>query len=218
MKKALCEVAVPGLVAFLLLTALTTAYGWGNQPIPPQSNAYGHSLEEWMTSYWNWYFLEGQDEATSLIGHVRLLPLPNGEYSGGEGTIDDPAVFTGLLELSLRPNNAFVLPVLAWLGYMGEAPLTQEYFTTGPVTVKLDGSTLIDQDNVGHYYYGPVALNIPVEADTIGFAQGISFVYHPLSVGTHTLKLDATLRYPTGGDAPLAAVRYVNTWTIHVVP
>jgi hypothetical protein len=79
--------------------------------------------------------------------------------------------------------------------------LPEEYFTAGPVTVTLDSSTLIDQNNVGRCYYGPVPLDIPLPPDALAFAQGIGFVHQPLSVGTHALKLAAALRSRTG-EAP----------------
>jgi hypothetical protein len=63
------------------------------------------------------------------------------------------------------------------------------------------------------FFNPPIPINFPPINSIIWF-QGISLVYHPLSVGTHTLELDAVNTQPAFGGF----FEYHNTWTITVQP
>ena len=76
---------------------------------PPQSHAYGDTLTGWMSTYLRWMY-SGADPAQSMVGHVKMLPLPVGTQVGGDGSLGDPAIYVGQLEITLRPGTPFVLP------------------------------------------------------------------------------------------------------------
>jgi hypothetical protein len=72
---------------------------------PPVSNAYGKTLTEWLTTYWQWSLSTAQDLSQSIVGHVQLMPLPSEDFLGGTGTSDDPYVFAGELAITIRPGT-----------------------------------------------------------------------------------------------------------------
>src|SRR5262249_61483645 len=99
--------------------------------------------------------------------------------------------------------------------------------------VYIDGQAVMDSTkaSVRPFYWGPVPLDVVyVEPSSYGsiatiFAQGIGFVHPPLSVGTHSIYLEAELRVPP--DAAFlnlilnpngVGVHFFNTWTITVSP
>ena len=94
-------------------TPATAGDGHDHGTAPPGSHAYGKILTEWLSVYWRWYY-SGADPAQSFVGRVKLMPLPAGELISGTGTPDDPALYRGHLEITLRPGTPFVLPLSAW--------------------------------------------------------------------------------------------------------
>lgn len=220
----------PFLAKCIFAVSLTTVLGVlsaaaGDRAAPAQSRMYGKSLTEWMTLYWESLINGGPDQ----VGKVKFLPLPEGEYVSGDFTFDDPGVLVGELEVQLSPGTGFALPVSAWIGesYLPEPgyppppddlPLDRSIFTIAEVT--LDGNPLISEANSDQYYYGPSYFDPPVVyseptdygADAAIFVQGIGFVHHPLSRGTHTLELAAAIQIE---DYDFGVV-FHNTWTIVV--
>ena len=214
------------LAILLVLTFALPASGTlarDGKTIPPQSNAYGKSLDEWMKLYFTWLVSgSGPDH----VGRVKFLPLPSPDCEG-EGTPADPAICTGQLAVTLKPGTPFVLPVVAAVGetYLDESqddPLDPSIFTESDALVKLDGRHLIDSrtDDLNEFLFGPVDFDAPiVYAEPTGYGstsaiwtQGIGFVSQPLSVGTHTLTLHSELYVPQFN----LGVEYNNTWTITV--
>ena len=94
-------------LAAALVTAprsLTTARG---QTPPPDSNAFGKTLTEWMQLAETWLIGGGQDH----VGKVTFLPLPNGDYAGGSFIYGDPGIRT-VTSTSPCSGTPFVLPVM----------------------------------------------------------------------------------------------------------
>ena len=210
------------LVALVLCLPAANAHA-GDGAAPAQSNAFGKSLTEWMTLYWQWSLGGGPDH----VKRVTFLPQPAlGAPVSGDFTFDNPGVFVGELEVSLQPGTKFVLPVSAWVGesYLPElgipddSPLDPSIFTVADVM--LDGKSLIDSSNLEDYYYGPTYFDPPIEYDAPTgygsnaaiFVQGIGFAHGPLSKGTHTLTLVSAIQVP---EFDLGVV-FMNTWTITV--
>jgi hypothetical protein len=122
-------------------------------------------MELWLRSYF------GQGNPGGAVARVALMPLPAGQLVSGSGTFDDPATLVVQLTATLKPGSPFVLPVAQWYweryeGYPevpGDEVLPEGSFTD--VLVTLDGRTLIDEDNLGDFYFGPVYLDPPIVYD-----------------------------------------------------
>ena len=223
------------LGSLLLLGSVSTAPRSQAQA-PPQSSAYGHTLSEWMGIYFRSYFTGGPD----TVGRVKLLPFPAGTYVSGAGSPDDPALFVGHLDLTLKPGTPFVLPITTLYGesYLPEAGFPsnpdpvfpRSFFDSSIVKIVVDGKTIIDGDREDkfRYYVGPVFFDPPIlYAQPTGygslsadFIQGFIFAHPPLSKGVHTMSLESSNGIPGGGVYPNAptgfGTRYRNTWTITV--
>lgn len=209
-----------GLLAALL--ALPTATASAGEPSLAQSNAFGKTLAQWMTLYWEWSLGNGPDQ----VGNVVFLPLPAGEHVSGDFTFGDPGVLVGEAEVTLRPGNAFALPVITWIGesYLPELnlpddlPLDSSVFTVADVS--LDGQSIMNSTDLSEYYYGAAYFDSPVEyseptnygANAAVFVQGIGLVHGPLSKGMHTLTLVSAIQIPEYN----LGLKFVNTWTIVV--
>jgi hypothetical protein len=240
MRRILISTTAGLALAVALLAVVGTAVEAGGKASPPQSSAFGKTLAEWAQLYITWLIGGGADH----VGQVQFLPLPSGEYDGGSFTYEDPGVLTGHLDVTLAPGTPFVLPVVTWYGetyspdtgYPDDPPIPAELFTdpdNAVIKVYIDGKRVMDSTraSVGPFYYGPVPLDVVYpEPTSYGstaaiFTQGVAFVQPPLSVGTHTIELEAELfvppdpeflnltLYPDG-----FGVRYFNTWTITVSP
>src|SRR5262249_7819644 len=86
-------------VAVMAVRAVPQARGDGS---PPQSNAFGKSLTEWIQLFETWLI---GGTTPDHVGHVRFLPLPVGEYAGGSFTYADPGVLIGQLDVTLGPGT-----------------------------------------------------------------------------------------------------------------
>ena len=154
------------------------------------SHAFGKTAAGWIEIYERWAFGELAipiDENGNAVvdRHVVHMPIPN---TPGDGTPPDP-----LLDVSV--------------------------FQTLDITFQIDGVTVINQANVLNFY-SAFFFNPPIPivgfppVNSIIWFQGIGIVHHPLSVGTHTLKLDAVNTQPAFGGF----FEYHNSWTVTVEP
>ena len=197
---------------------------------PPNSQAYGKSLTEWLDIYWRWYY-SGADSAQSMVGRVKLLPLPAG-VCNGNWTPSDPAVCVGELEITLRPGTPFVLPLAAWIAerYQGypttpdDPSVPDGTFLAGvSPSFYIDGREIVSGGNKAAYYvptteFDPIVV-YPTPSSYGSVAalrfQGYGIVSPPLSVGTHVIKLYE----PYIIESPIAyGVIYDNTWIVTVTP
>jgi hypothetical protein len=185
-----------------------------------QSHRFGKSLAGWFQLYERWLFgaqnVPTDSNGNALVNnHVVLLPLPN---TPGDGT-------PGHLDVTLNAGQGFVLPLWALLGtdYTDGTPTDQlidlSVFRTLDLTFNVDGVTAIDQSNVLNFYSQfffnpPIPITGFPPINSIIWCQGIAVVYHPLSVGIHTLQLDAVNTQPAFGGF----FEYHNTWTVTVQP
>ena len=92
-------------------------------------------------------------------------------------------------------------------------------FQTLDIAFQIDGVTMIDNTNVPNFYSAfffkrPISITNFPPIDSIIWFEGIGVVHHPLSVGTHTLKLDAVNTQP----ASRGFSEYHNTWSVTVLP
>lgn len=178
---------------------------------------YGKSLAEWQGIYWSWGYgaltLPLDANGNAVVDNVVLMPIP---YTPGDGT-------PGYQNVALNSDQAFVLPLWSLIGngYSDGTPPDNMQDWIGVVqtldlTVKIDGVTVIDSTNLMDYYseytYNPpVPFIFPPVASLI-WVVDIGMVHSPLSVGQHTIQLDAINTIPV----PWGYSDYHNTWNIMV--
>jgi len=207
----------PVLIAALFGLCLATPALAG---LHGHSHRFGKSLAGWSQLYERWLF-GGQNLPTDNNGnavvnnHVVFVPLPD---TPGDGT-------PGHLDVTLNAGQGFVLPLWVLLGtdYTDGTPpdplVDVSVFGTLNITFTVDGQTVVDGSNVLSFY-GQAFFNPPIPitffppVNSIIWFQGVGIVYHPLSVGTHTLQLDAVNTQPAFGSF----FEYHNTWTVTVQP
>ncbi len=199
---------------------------------PPQSNAYGNTLTGWMTTYLRWMY-SGADPAQSIVGHVKMLPLPAGAYVSGDGTLDSPALYVGQLEITLPPGTPFVLPLGIWTveryeGYPGvpdDLPIPDGAFLAGvSPSLIMDGKEIVSDSNKAARYvplttFDPIVVYpTPSSYGSVAAVafQGYGIVSQPLSVGTHVIHLYEP--YLIEGPPYTIGVIYDNTWIVKVTP
>jgi len=185
MKTRITKLIKLSLTATLFGLCLATQVFAG---MPGNSHAFGKTLAGWNEIYERWLFgvlavpIDGNGNAV-VSPHVVLMPFPN---TPGDGTPPDP-----LLDISI--------------------------FQTLNITFQIDGRTVINQSNVLKFYSEfffnpPIPITGFPPVNSIIWFQGIGIAHHPLSVGTHTFKLDAVNTQPAFGGF----FEYHNTWTVTV--
>ena len=217
MKRRAPKILKLSLAITLFGLSLTTPLAAG---LHGQSHRFGKSLAGWLQLYEPWLFgvqnVPTDSNGNAVVNnHVVLLPLPN---TPGDGT-------PGHLDVTLNAEQGFVLPLWVLLGtdYTDGTPpdplVDLSIFRTLNITFKIDGKTVIDNSNVLSFYTQfffnpPIPITGFPPVNSIIWFQGIAIVYHPLSVGTHTLQLDAVNTQPAFGGF----FEYHNTWTVAVQP
>jgi hypothetical protein len=183
---------------------------------PPNSNAFGKSLEEWTLLYWRSYLTGGPPS----VGPVYFLPLPDcDEFIPG-----DPPTCRGQLDLTIEAGTPFMLPIIAWImEYFTDIsdcdePLPDEVFTDAVATVTIDGREIME--NIEEYYVPPVEFDplITYGVPPNGYigacrVQGLAFLSMPLQPGEHVITNYVEYIVPD-----FFGIIYDNTWNITVVP
>jgi hypothetical protein len=171
--------------------------------MPPQSHAFGKSLEEWGVLYSRWAIdpelVGGETGLSDTVGRVRFLPT----------VLDD----TGSFEFSvkLRPGTPFVVLPFFVYGERYDDPAVPDdtpqdvidlrIFETADIQTVLDGRVVLEGTGteLARFMFGPVFFDEPLvyaepqprgpdlNATAALFVQGIATVFHPLPVGQHTL-------------------------------
>lgn len=220
----------------IFVSVALVAPALGQTKPPPQSNAFGASLGEWLKLYFTWAL--GGDQA-DRVGQVRFLPIPEGEYVEGDFTFENPGLLRGQASVSYPTGSKFILPIVVWYGeaYLPDAdvpvnpdpPVPREFFELSIVEVALDGKPLVTEANKMRWYVAPQEFDSPIVYDeptdygsiAALFVQGFITRFGPLTPGTHTLTLRSSLSLPPGGYPNVPdglGVIFENTWTIQIVP
>jgi hypothetical protein len=187
------------------LTAPFSAPARQNPVAPPNSRAFGKSLNDWMGTY-----LDQFVSPTGAVGekNVKFLPI----------VCDSPPC---TFDMSIRPGTALALPLATWIGCLGVDPVLPVEWWGDPnhifTATTLDG-TPIAQPNAA-YLVGPSLLSVPVgfagcqapaEGEYNAFYQVIGVVIKPLPPGEHNMDLRT--------DFVDFGVTFYNAWNIRVVP
>jgi hypothetical protein len=190
------------LLGVVLVPAVSLGQGGESPLVPPQSNAFGKSFEEWnvlQTQRALEVGLGGGTTRSDTVGRVRLLP---GEF------VNQFPVF----HITLPPGTPFVAAPFFVFGERYDdptvpdddpialAPLLKEIFATLQIRTVLDGRVLLDGTGteLERFQFGPVFFDEPIvyadpqprdgaNAVAALWVTGIGSVYRPLPVGEHTL-------------------------------
>jgi len=189
------------VIGLLVVFAPGLVYGQGGESalIPPQSNAFGKSFEEWNVLQTEYVLATelGGAQVSDTVGHVRLLP---GDFTSS----------TPVFNITLAPGTPFVAAPFLVFGErydtgpdddpLALAPLLKDIFANLEVRIELDGRVVLDGSGseLKQFMWAPVYFDEPVvykepipRADVNAVAAlwvtGVGAVYHPLPVGKHTL-------------------------------
>jgi hypothetical protein len=216
-------------IAAILFSAGVVA-GGVNPVSPPNSNAFGKSLDDWMGSYFRQYLTEG------VVGEKNVTFLPI-ECPVPGPTCDCSATPTGVacwFDVTVPPGTALSLPFVSWLGWGPDDVLPPECWgqtCVGPPPVNLrevfadatlDGQSIAEPSAA--YYVGPTDLDPPILCPLGGpdnycvLYQAIGVVIKPLTPGVHHLVLYSGFRGEDPAPVGPWALTYNNTWNITVLP
>jgi hypothetical protein len=183
--------------------------------------------------YWTWALGGGGRQQS---GDSYYVALPDGTPNDGDGSVDNPVIYTGSARFSVRANVTLVLPLSAYIGEgYTRASLTSDddpsqppkaFFTDQRVLLTVDGRPVVDSSRRSlacqyfdaTYFHAPVVYNPPeyrytsdagadVYAASALWVKGIAANLAPLAPGQHTIHLVVDT---------LAGWGYDNTWTVTV--
>jgi hypothetical protein len=188
----------------------------------PHGKIYGKSLTDWLSIYWRWYYSGGQ----SRVGKVQLMPLPDDNWSGS-GTLDDPAIGVGQLEITLPRGTPIVLPLIAWTaeqrpdGSQDERMNNAVFIEAAHPVLMIDGETVVSDVNKDEFYVHPTKFNPPVSyfgepGHYVLYFQGIGVVVEPLPPGNHVIRLYESFIVQEGDYPGPFGLIYVNSWFVTV--
>ena len=200
---------------------------------PPGSRAYGRTLAEWLETYWRWNLSTGSDPDQSLVGRVKLLPIPVPNQIGGSGTPADPAILQGQVEVNLKAGTPFVTPLFAWIaerydpatGIPDDPTFPDDILLAGvSPNMTIDGCPVMSDENERRYYVPATPFVPPAvypDASSYGsvaalYFQGCGIVALPLAPGVHVIQLHEPYIIDSLGFS--FGVIYDNTWIINVSP
>lgn len=223
------------IVAVLFSSGLLAA---GTNPVsPPNSNAFGKSLDEWMGIYWRQYLT-----LPAMVGekNVTFPPIVCPDPAAGctcdyiSPYPDWRAVCT--FNITVPPGTPLVLPFFGWVGYSDADVLPPECWgqlCNGPPPVNLRevfADVTLNGKAIGEpsaaYYVGPTSFEPPIPCPYEGnpdnqcvLYQAIGVAIKPLTPGVHTMVLHSGMwgqDFP--GPAGFWGYTYDNTWNITVLP
>ncbi len=196
--------------------------------LPRKAQNYGKSSADWLQTYYNWALGPASD---NVVGKTLLLPGLQPSAPSGSGTLEDPLVLEGEGSITIKPGTSIYGVLIAFYGERfedgSEDPvLPGEWWKTYVSgEIWLDGKQV--KYTVPEYYVAPQLFDPPIvypEPTDISsvatlFVQGNGFLLQPLSAGTHTLALNASVLAPAdNGLIPETAIIFQYTYHITVKP
>ena len=159
---------------------------------PPNSMAFGKSLDDWVLVYMGW--LNAGADQDAKIRNVAFLPIiPGPEF-----------------EVEVKVGTALVLPIATWLGEDESDTLPDAWFGD-PLHVfgelSLNGGPIVEINE--DYYVGPTPIEPPLFGAFVLY-QALACVILPLPAGVHEIVLHSEF-------VDFGAV-FDNSWTITVKP
>jgi hypothetical protein len=221
------------ICAILGVTFSAGALSAGSNPVsPPNSQAFGRSLDAWLGDFWRQYFTFPE-----VVGEKNITFLPIACSVPTPTCLCEPTS-TGVactFDVTVAPGTPLVIPFVGWVGYSADDFLPPECWgqtCNGPPPVNLRevfADATLDGKPIGEpsaaYYVGPTFFDPPIPCPYEGapdnmcvLYQSIGVVIKPLNPGTHLLVLYSGLR---GEDPPPVgawSLTYNNMWNITVLP
>ena len=206
----ICSAAILGVA----LTAPISKGQSGPSPlVPPQSNAFGKSFEEWnrlQTQFSIAAGLGGQTDLSDTVGGVRFFPAAFGT---------DPLVE---FDVKLSAGQPFVASPLFIFGERYDDPnvpdddpdelasFIEQSFAAAEIEILLDGRVLLAGSgaDLKNFRFGPVFFDEPIlyaepqprgpDLNAVAALWGVGFgaVYRPLPIGEHTLVYNIKSEFP----------------------
>jgi hypothetical protein len=148
------------------------------------------------------------------LGRVQFVGS-GWEYAGGSFTPDDPALFRGEAEYTLKPGTPIFEDILSWYGerYEGyptvpdDPPMSDALFLEcSHIVVTIDGKTIISDENKVDFYLPETPLDPIVEypaptpygSVAAAYIQGVSLLSPPLPPGRHVIHSYFAFILPAG--------------------
>ena len=191
-----------------------------NSILPGNTSAFGKSLGEWQELYWRWYYggttIPSDSNGNAAVGNVVLMPIPP---TPGDGT-------PGHQDVTMNAGQAWIMPLWGLIGTSysdGTSPdpfVDTEIFRTLDLTLEVDGKTVVSSANQMNYF-SQIAFDPPLPLDFPPIVAGIwiqdvGIMHTPMTVGTHTMKLDVKNTIPVPPNFGGGFAEFHNTWTIEV--
>lgn len=221
-------------VLFAAAVAVGGVAGMAGAPVtlvaPPNSNAFGMSLDAWMGAYWRQYL------TTGAVGeqNAAFLPIvcaPDANCSCSQPPTESPCKYSWTFEETVAPGTPLVLPLVGYLGFSADDFIPNNCWG-GTCSVPWNGltsifsNTSLDGQPIGvpnaASYVGPTPFEPPIPCVTdkgsvryhCVLYQAIGVVIKPLAPGEH----QTVLHTEFNGDQPLWPVIYDNRWVVRVLP
>jgi len=177
-------------------------------------------LGDAMAKYWSWYY---GGVGTQEIGHLYLVPLPNGDMIS-----EDPLIFQGSTSFTVRTGKTLVLPISFFLGesYL-EAPPddpaeTPTDYKASSLLLTVDGRVIVDSTRTKldcvyvdvTYFQQPIVYPEPsyYGSNAAIWMVGLGILLPPMSPGEHIIDLQVVSPLPVWG----INLGYYNTWHVTV--
>ncbi len=209
------------------ITALTSAMGVAElrsappdvlgsgapRTIPLNADAFATTRAELYHASVQWS-LGGVVNPPWKLGRVQFVGSA-WEYVSGSFTPDDPALFRGEAEYTLKPGTPIFEDILSWYGerYEGyptvpdDPPMPDALFLEcSHIVVTIDGRTIISDENKADFYLPEtpldpiVAYPAPTPSGSVAavYIQGVSLLSPPLPPGRHVIHSYFAFILPAG--------------------
>jgi hypothetical protein len=219
--RKLGTMAATALVA-LMLVAAPNAMAGSPKGICQAGGVNKVVLADAMAKYWAWYY---GGIGTPEIGHLFLVPIPNGEQIS-----DDPLIYQGTGSFTVRAGKTLVLPMSFFVGesYVEGPPDDPANYPidykASSLLLKVDGKAVVDSTRTRldcvyvdvTYFPQPIVYPEPSSygSNAAIWMFGLGILLPPMSVGQHIIEMQvlSPLRDVWGVD-----LGYYNTWHVTVV-
>jgi hypothetical protein len=175
-----------------LLSSARQAAGHEATLLPPNSHAFGHSMEDWLKLlHVGGYTIQGKVSTPWDLGTPTVT---------GSGTLADPLILAWSTEVTLKPGTAFLFSPISYAPAPPEVVQPDSYWGFGNYTTAealLDGTMVMSEEDCLDYYLPPQEFNPPLD-NSVYAVQGFMCASKPLSVGIHTLVTRGIVLLPPG--------------------
>lgn len=99
-------------IVLAMASGIATAQA-GNVPRACSSGGVSYLLGQTEARYWEWAL--GANDAQQ-VGRLYFVPVPNGAPNDGTATPDDPVIYVGSADVTVKTGFTLVLPISVYIG------------------------------------------------------------------------------------------------------